>query len=85
MHQRRGRPRCSTRWSVLSGAGRAQTAGDLGPGVAFFNWIRRMTVDAYYTSPIGIADVRYQGNAVLTGFEVPPETVDFINRRIEEM
>ena len=66
-------------------AGRAQTAGDLGPGVAFFNWIRRMTVDAYYTSPIGIADVRYQGNAVLTGFEVPPEAVDFINRRIEEM
>ncbi len=64
--------------------GRAQT-GDLGPGVAFFNWIRRMTVDAYYTSPIGIADVQYQGNAVVTGFEVPPEAVDFINRRIEEM
>ena len=66
-------------------AGQARTGGDLGPGVAFFNWIRRMTVDAYYTSPIGIADVQYQGNAVLTGFEVPPEAVDFINRRIEEM
>ena len=65
-------------------AGRAQT-GDLGPGVAFFNWVRRMTVDVYYTSPIGIADVQYQGNAVVTGFEVPPEAVDFINRRIEEM
>ena len=66
-------------------AGRVQTEGDLGPGVAFFNWVRRMTVDAYYTSPIGIADVQYQGNAVLTGFEVPPEAVDFVNRRIEEM
>ncbi len=64
--------------------GRAQT-DDLGPGVAFFNWIRRMTVDAYYTSPIGIADVRYRGNAVVTGFEVPQEAIDFINRRIAEM
>ena len=53
--------------------------------MSFFNWVRRMTVDAYYTSPIGIADVQYQGNAVLTGFEVPPEAVDFVNRRIEEM
>ncbi len=66
-------------------AGRAETAGDLAAGVSFFNWVRRMTVDAYYTSPIGIADVQYQGNAVLTGFEVPPEAVDFVNRRIEEM
>ncbi len=69
----------------VEGARRARIEDDLGPGVAFFNWIRRMTVDAYYTSPIGIADVQYQGNAVLTGFEVPPEAVDFINRRIEEM
>ena len=66
-------------------ADRAQTEGNLGPGIAFFNWIRRMTVDAYYTSPIGIADVQYQGNAVLTGFDVPQETVDFINRRVAEM
>jgi hypothetical protein len=66
-------------------ADRAQTEGNLGPGIAFFNWIRRMTVDAYYTSPIGIADVQYQGNAVLTGFDVPQEAVDFINRRIAEM
>ena len=65
-------------------AGRTGT-GNLGPGVAFFNWVRRMTVDAYYTSPIGIADVQYQGNAVETGFEVPPDALDFINRRIEEM
>lgn len=67
------------------GAGWTRTEGDLGPGVVFFNWIRRMTVDAYYTSPIGIADVQYQGNAVLTGFEVPPDAVDFVNRLIEEM
>ena len=68
-----------------AGAGRTDAAGDLAAGVSFFNWIRRMTVDAHYTSPIGIADVQYQGNAVLTGFEVPPEAVDFVNRRIEEM
>ena len=65
-------------------AGRAGT-GDLGPGVVFFNWVRRMTVDAYYTSPIGIADLQYQGNAVESGFEVPQAAIDFVNRRIEEL
>ena len=65
-------------------AGRTQT-GDLGPGVVFFTWVRRMTVDGYYTSPIGIADVQYQGNTVGTGFEVPPDAMDFSNRRIAEM
>ena len=63
--------------------GRAQT-GDLGPGVSFFNWVRRMTVDAYYTSPIGIADLQYQGNTSMTRYTVPQEVIDFVNRRIEE-
>ena len=44
-----------------------------------------MTVDAYYTSPIGIADVQYQGNKVLDRFEVPQEAIDFVNRRIDEL
>ena len=33
---------------------------DLGPGVAFFDWVRKMSVDAYYTSPMGVADLGYQ-------------------------
>ncbi len=44
-----------------------------------------MTVDAYYTSPIGIADVGYQGNAVLTGFEVSRDALDFVNYRIGQL
>ena len=70
---------------ALVAAERADEAGALGPGVSFFNWVRRMTVDAYYTSPIGIADVGYQGNQILDRFEVPPEATDFVNRRIEEL
>ena len=70
---------------ALVEAERSDAEGDLGAGVVFFDWVRRMTVDAYYTSPIGIADVQYQGNAVLDRFEVPQEAIDFVNRRIEEM
>jgi hypothetical protein len=70
---------------ALVEAERSDDDGDLGPGVSFFTWVRRMTVDAYYTSPIGIADVGYQGNAVLDRFEVPQEAIDFVNRRIAEL
>ena len=59
--------------------------GDLRHGVRFFDWIRRMTVDAYYTSPIGIADLQYRGNEVLDRYVVPADAMAFINRRIEEM
>ena len=54
-------------------------------GVTFFTWVRRMTVDAYYTSPIGIADVGYQGNAVLSEFEVSREALNFVNSRIGQL
>ena len=56
------------------------SASDLRDGVGFFNWVRRMTVDAYYTSPIGVADVGFQGNQVLTAYSTPREAVEFINR-----
>jgi len=61
------------------------TDGELGPGVQFFRWVRRMTVDAYYTSPIGISDLQYQGNTAMTRFSVPQDTLDFTNREIERM
>jgi hypothetical protein len=59
--------------------------GGLRRGVPFFTWVRRMTVDAYYTSPIGIADVGYQGNAVLSEFEVSREALNFVNSRIGQL
>ena len=66
----------------------AEQRGDvaaLGPGVEFFGWVRRMTVDAYYTSPIGIADLGYAGNASTARYEVPQDALDFVNRRIDEL
>ena len=70
---------------ALVEAERRGEVGDLGPGVEFFGWVRRMTVDAYYTSPIGIADLGYQGNTSMTSFEVPQAALDFVNRRVEEL
>ncbi len=70
---------------ALVEAERSDVESDLGPGVQFFGWIRRMTVDAYYTSPIGIADLQYQGNTSMTRYTVPQEAIDFVNRQIEKM
>ena len=58
----------------------AEGSGDLRPGIDFFNWVRRMTVDAYYTSPIGIRDIGYLGNRSLAAYETPQEAIDFVNR-----
>jgi hypothetical protein len=56
-------------------------ADDLAPGVRFFDWIRRMSVDAYYTSPIGIKDIGYIGNTALTAYTVPEEAIAYVMRR----
>ena len=40
----------------------------LSQGVAFFAFLRRLTCDGFYTSKIGIADLRYVGNATLSEF-----------------
>ena len=56
----RNRPRCSTQIAYR----RNQTPA-LEPGIRFFTWVRRMTVDAFYTSEIGIRDIDYRGNTAL--------------------
>ena len=53
----------------------------LGPGVRFFTWIRRMSADAFYTSPIGIRDVGYQGNGYWNRYSVPQEAIDHVMSR----
>ena len=52
-------------------------ASDLGPGVAFFDWVRKMTVDAFYTSEIGIKDVDFRGNGSVSQYEVPKEVIEY--------
>lgn len=70
---------------ALVDAERDGSGGDLEAGVRFFGWVRRMTVDAYYTSPIGIRDVGYQGNRVLSAYATPRPAVEFIERVAEDL
>src|SRR5271154_6630694 len=53
----------------------------LGPGIQFFEWARRMVVDAYYTSPAGIKAVGYLGNTAVSKFEIPQEAIDHALKR----
>jgi hypothetical protein len=53
----------------------------LGPGIRFFEWIRKMVVDAYFTSPAGYKDIGYKGNVGMPVFKVPQEAMDYALRR----
>lgn len=60
-------------------AGReSEVDSELGPGIRFFDWIRKMSVDAYYSSEVGIKDLRYQGNGAYSEYTVPKKALDFI-------
>jgi gluconate 2-dehydrogenase gamma chain len=54
---------------------------ELSPGIKFFAWARRMTVDAYYTSAAGIKEVGYKGNRGMKEFTVPQEAIDYAVKR----
>lgn len=54
---------------------------ELGPGIRFFDWARRLTVDAFYTSAAGIKDIGYRGNKGMTEFKVPQEAIDHVLKR----
>jgi gluconate 2-dehydrogenase gamma chain len=54
---------------------------ELAPGITFFNWARRMTTDAYYTSAAGIKEVGYMGNRGMKEFKVPQEAIDYAVKR----
>lgn len=53
----------------------------LGPGREFFRWVARMTVDAFYTSAVGIKDIGYLGNKGMTKYSVPEEAIQYALRR----
>ena len=53
----------------------------LGPGVKFFDWVRKMSIDAFYTSPMGVKDVGYIGNRAYTKYEVPQAAIDYAMSR----
>jgi len=53
----------------------------LDPGIEFFTWARRMTVDAFYTSEIGIADIDYRGNRPQASYPEPTEAIAYALKR----
>ena len=53
---------------------------ELDPGIDFFLLARRMTVDGFYTSPLGMRDL-YLGNAPQAQFRVPQQAYDDVLSR----
>lgn len=53
---------------------------ELNPGIDFFILARRMTVDGFYTSRIGMRDI-YPGNTPSAAFTVPPEAIAHVLSR----
>ncbi len=51
------------------------------PGIRFFDWARKMVVDAFYTSPIGVKDLGYLGNGAMAKFEIPQEALEYALKR----
>ena len=60
---------------------RENNSPELGPGIRFFDWARRLTVDAYYTSAQGTKEIGYIGNTGMAQFSVPQEAVDYVIKR----
>ena len=54
---------------------------DNGPGVDFFILARRMTVDGFFTSDVGIRDLNPAGRPPLSTFVVPQEAVNYVISR----
>jgi hypothetical protein len=53
----------------------------LAPGIEFFGWVRRMTVDAFYTSEIGFKDIDYRGNTHLGSYPSPTASIEYAVKR----
>jgi hypothetical protein len=60
---------------------RKNDSPELGPGISFFEWARKMVVDAYYTSPAGIEAIGFKGNKGMTEFKVPAEALEYALKR----
>jgi hypothetical protein len=60
---------------------RKNAAPEIATGEQFFVWARNMVVDAYYTSPAGVAEIGFMGNKVRSEFSVPKEAVEYALKR----
>lgn len=60
---------------------RRNSSPALGPGIEFFEWARRMVVDAWTTSPAGVKALGFQGNTGMAEFQVPAEALTYALKR----
>lgn len=60
---------------------RKDATPELQPGVVFFDWMRRLTADAFYTSPMGVKDIGYLGNKGMTKFQIPADAIAYAIKR----
>ena len=60
---------------------RRNESPELAPGIQFFSWVRRMTVDAFYTSEIGIRDIDYRGNTAMGSYPSPVDAVAYVLKK----
>jgi len=60
---------------------RKNESPELGPGIRFFTWVRNMTVDAFYTSKIGMDDLGFMGNGAMSEFSVPVAAIEYAVKR----
>ena len=60
---------------------RRNSSPELDAGIQFFAWARRMAVDAFYTSEIGIADIDYRGNRPQVTYPEPTEAIAYALKR----
>jgi gluconate 2-dehydrogenase gamma chain len=60
---------------------RRNASPELSPGIEFFTLVRRMTVDAFYTSAIGIKDIDYRGNTPIGSYPSPTEAIQYALKR----
>jgi hypothetical protein len=58
---------------------------ELAPGIEFFTWARRMTVDVFYTRPIGIKDIDYRGNSPMASYPEPTEQIAYVLKRLPSL
>jgi len=56
---------------------RKNASPELNPGIYFFRWARNVVVDAYYTSPVGMAALGFMGNSAMSEFKVPKEAIEY--------
>ena len=64
---------------------RRNQSPELTPGIEFFSWVRRMTVDAFYTSAIGIKDIDYRGNSPMGSYPEPTEAIAYVLKRVPSL